>query len=286
MKLEPEGKNILITGASTGIGKTAALYLDQLGFHIYATVRKESDASALEAEGSERLTPVMMDVTDGESILAARELIDQAVADGGLAGVVNNAGIGFTAPLEFVPLDELRRMFDVNFFGLLAVTQAFLPLLRQAHGRIVNVSSIASLMHAPFHGPYTASKLALNGLSNCMRLELRPFDVSVSLIICGIIRTPIWTKGRAIGAEVAEKFPPQAMDLYGDAFGRLGTYFQRTGERGRPPEEVARTIAHALTAKRARQTYFVGSGARLYNVGNKLVYGRLRDWIILRTTGV
>jgi NAD(P)-dependent dehydrogenase (short-subunit alcohol dehydrogenase family) len=286
MKSEPNRGSILITGASTGIGKATAVKLAQDGFQVFATVRQERDGSKLQAEASERLTPVLMDVTEEASIFRARETICQLMADGGLAGLVNNAGVGFTAPLEFVPLDDLRWLFEVNFFGLLAVTQAFLPLLRQAHGRIVNVSSIASLMHAPFHGPYTASKLSLNGLSNCMRLELRPLDVSVSLIICGIIRTPIWKKGRETAMGVGKEFPAQAMAIYGEPFRRLGEYFSARGEQGHPPEIVARTITHALTAKRPRQTYFVGPGARLHNVSNKLLYGRLRDWVILRTIGI
>jgi NAD(P)-dependent dehydrogenase (short-subunit alcohol dehydrogenase family) len=286
MGSEPQRGAILITGASTGIGRATALHLDQRGFQVFATVRKERDASTLEAAASERLTPVLMDVTDEASILSAREVIYRTAVDAGLVGLVNNAGVGFSSPLEFVPLDELRWLFNVNVFGLLTVTQAFLPLLRQAHGRIVNVSSTASLVNAPFNGPYTATKLSVNGLSNSLRLELRPFSVTVSVIICGIIKTPIWEKGRAIATRAGQHFPPQALELYGDAFRQLGDFFARVGEQGRRPEAAARAITHALTAKRARQTYFVGHDARIYNIANKLLFGRLRDWVILRTTGV
>jgi NAD(P)-dependent dehydrogenase (short-subunit alcohol dehydrogenase family) len=273
MGSEPQRGAILITGASTGIGRATALHLDQRGFQVFATVRKERDASTLEAAASERLTPVLMDVTDEASILSAREVIYRTAVDAGLVGLVNNA-------------DELRWLFNVNVFGLLTVTQAFLPLLRQAHGRIVNVSSTASLVNAPFNGPYTATKLSVNGLSNSLRLELRPFSVTVSVIICGIIKTPIWEKGRAIATRAGQHFPPQALELYGDAFRQLGDFFARVGEQGRRPEAAARAITHALTAKRARQTYFVGHDARIYNIANKLLFGRLRDWVILRTTGV
>ena len=142
-------RNILITGTSTGIGKATALHLDRLGFRVFAGVRKQSDADALCAEASDRLTPTFLDVTNPESILKAKQEINSSAGDAGLWGIVNNAGVGFLTPLEFVSLDSLRWLFEVNVFGLLAVTQAFLPLVRQARGRIVNVSSEAVLAIAP-----------------------------------------------------------------------------------------------------------------------------------------
>jgi NAD(P)-dependent dehydrogenase (short-subunit alcohol dehydrogenase family) len=263
---------VVVTGASSGIGKATAKHLDGLGFQVFATVRRKSDAQALEAVSSDRVKTILMDLTDE--------------AGAGLAGLVNNAGVGFSGPLEFVPLDEVRWLFEVNVFGLLAVSQAFLPMLRQAQGRIVNVSSTASLLNAPFHGPYTASKLSVNGLSNSLRLELRPFDVSVSVIICGSIKTPIWEKGGAYTERVTKRFPSQAWALYGDAFGRIGAYFTALGKRGKAPETAARVIAEALTAKRPRQTYLVGPDARLSNIIHRLFSGRMRDWAIVRLTGV
>src|SRR5512142_396294 len=143
--------NVLITGCSTGIGRATALHLDKLGFQVFASVRRERNAQALCAQGSERLTPIMMDVTDGESIAAAASQVRHAVGEGGLCGLVNNAGVAFHSSLEFVPLDDLRRLFEVNFFGALAVTQAFLPLIRQAGGRVVNISSASELVSVPFH---------------------------------------------------------------------------------------------------------------------------------------
>ncbi|MCK5428705.1 MAG: SDR family NAD(P)-dependent oxidoreductase, partial [Anaerolineales bacterium] len=162
MEINQQRGAVLITGTSTGIGKATALHLDQLGYQVLATVRKEHDAETLRSQCSKRLTPLLLDVTDEDSIAQAKGVVSQAVGDAGLLGLVNNAGVSFTSPLEFVPLDELRWLFEVNFFGLLAVTQKFLPLLRQAQGRIVNISSTASSVVAPFHGPYSASKLALN----------------------------------------------------------------------------------------------------------------------------
>lgn len=275
---------VVVTGASTGIGRATALQLDQLGFKVFATVRNERDAQALHSASSENLIPVLMDVTDPASIISAKEQVGYAVGDEGLAGLVNNAGIAFQAPLEFVPLDKLRWLFDVNVFGLLAVTQAFLPLLRQRRGRIVDVSSSATLFVVPFHGPYSASKLAVNGLSDALRLELKPFGVQVSVLICGNMKTPIWEKAGQFSDQVAEGFPPQAMELYGQPYRKLREYFVRLGKAGISPETVARQVAHALTARRAKNTYFVGPDAVLHNIVNKIAYGRLRDWLVYRVS--
>ena len=277
---------VLITGTSTGIGRTTALYLDKLGFEVFAAVRKERDANMLSAEGSERLKPILLDVTDEATIALARDKVCRAVGDRGLAGLVNNAGIGFISPLEFVPLDELRGLFEVNLFGLLAVTQAFLPMLRKARGRIVNISSTSSIMVAPFHGPYSASKLGLNGLSDALRLELRPLGVQVSVVVCGSVKTPIWEKGGGLAERITKHYPPEAWELYGSRYKRLRDYFTRMGQAGVPPETASRAIAHALTARRARNTYLVGPDARLFNIADKLLYGRLRDWVTLRVIGL
>jgi short-subunit dehydrogenase len=284
MDINHKNGAVLVTGTSTGIGRTTALQLDRLGFSVFASVRNEYDAQALCSEASQRLTPVIMDVTDQNSIDRAKEQVSHAVGDSGLAGLVNNAGVGFVSPLEFIPLEELRRMFEVNVFGLLAATQAFLPLLRQGGGRIVNISSTASFFVAPFHGPYSATKLAVNGLSNALRLELKPFGVQVSVVVCGSVQTPIWEKGDVLVDRVTKRFPPQAMELYGEPYRKLRAYFSRIGKAGVPPEAAARKIIHALTARRAHNTYYVGPDANFYKIADKLLFGRLRDWVILKNT--
>jgi NAD(P)-dependent dehydrogenase (short-subunit alcohol dehydrogenase family) len=285
MNIQQKTDAVLITGTSTGIGKATALHLDRLGFRVFATVRNENDAQALCAEASERLVPLLMDVTDQASIDQAKEEVGQAVGDAGLAGLVNNAGVGFLAPLEFLPLDELRWMFEVNVYGLLAVTQAFLPLLRQKRGRIVNISSTASLFVAPFHGPYSAAKLGVNGLSNALRLELKPHGVQVSVVVCGSIKTPIWEKGEHLADRALKDFPPQAMELYGEHYRKLRAYFSRLGKAGVLPEAASQKIVHALTSRRPKNTYYVGPDANFYKIADKLLYGRLRDWVISQTTG-
>lgn len=275
---------VLVTGTSTGIGRTTALELDRLGFSVFASVRNEHDAQALCSEASERLTPVLMDVTDQSSIDRTKEQISHAVGDAGLAGLVNNAGVGFVSPLEFIPMSELRWMFEVNVFGLLAVTQAFLPLLRQGSGRIVNISSTASVFVAPFHGPYSATKLAINGLSDALRLELKPHGVQVSVVVCGSVQTPIWDKGDHLVDRITKSFPPEAMELYGEPYRKLRAYFSRIGKAGVPPETAAHKIIHALTARSAHNTYYVGPDANFYKFADKFLYGRLRDWVILNST--
>jgi NAD(P)-dependent dehydrogenase (short-subunit alcohol dehydrogenase family) len=277
---------VLVTGASTGIGEVTALYLDRLGFKVFATVRKERDGDMLSSKGSERLTPILLDVTDKDTISLARKQVTRAVGDSGLLGLINNAGVGFTSPLEFVPLEELRRLFEVNVFGLLAVTQSFLPLLRQAQGRIVNISAAASIFVAPFHGPYAASKWSVNALSKALRLELRPLHVQVSLIVCGSIRTPMWEKAASLSKRITQRYPADAWTLYGSRYQKLRDYFAKIGHTGVAPEVVSRSIAHALTAKRVKNTYFVGPDARLFTIADKLLFGAMREWVILRSIGL
>lgn len=185
------GRAVVITGASTGIGKGCALALDKLGARVFAGVRKEADGAALQAEASERLTPVMLDVTDGDQIQAAVRLVQEGMGDAGVAGLINNAGIGVGGPLEFIDLDDLRWQMEVNVIGPMAMIRAFMPLIRQGKGRIVNISSIAGRSATPFMGPYSASKHALEALSDPLRVELRLWNIHVSLIEPGAVQTPI-----------------------------------------------------------------------------------------------
>lgn len=286
MANETSGKTVLVTGTSTGIGHATALHLDQLGYQVIGTVRKESDAQNLRASASSNLRTLFLDVTSASSIDQFKEALRQELGDGGLWGLVNNAGVGFISPLEFVPLDQLRWLFEVNLFGLLAVTQVCLPYLRQEKGRIINISSVASIIVAPFHGPYSTSKWGVNALSNALRLELRPFGVQVSVMICGVINTPIWDADSELDDRIWDGQPPSAQELYSVRYGKLSHYFQKSGPSGIPPEEAARIIGEALTGKRAKQTYYIGNDARLYRLLTKLLPERLRDWITLRTIGL
>ncbi|MFZ5818106.1 MAG: SDR family NAD(P)-dependent oxidoreductase [Bacillota bacterium] len=254
---------VLITGASTGIGEASALHLDRLGFQVFAGVRKAADGEALRAKGSQRLTPVILDVTDPGQIAAARALVERSIGEAPLVGLVNNAGIALAGPLEFLPLDDLRLQLEVNLVGQLAVTQAFLPLIRKARGRIVNVGSISGRMANPLLGPYAMSKFALEAMTASLRQEVRKWGIHVCLIGPGAVATPIWRKSMAAAEERLERMDPQVTALYGDLIEAMRRYQARRGDGGIPPLEVARAIEHALTAAKPRTRYAVGPDARL-----------------------
>ena len=207
-------KTIVITGASTGIGKACALHLDKLGYQVFAGVRTETDALSLQDASSDRLTTFYIDIAKSESILSATNMLKSTLKSVGLDGLINNAGIVVAGPLEFVPIDSLRSQLEINVIGHIAVTQALLPLLRQAQGRIINMSSVSGRVATPFLGPYAASKFALEALSDSMRLELMPWDINVSVIERGPISTPIWTKSIEATKLMIDKLPKKAKVLY------------------------------------------------------------------------
>jgi NAD(P)-dependent dehydrogenase (short-subunit alcohol dehydrogenase family) len=274
----PSG-TVLVTGASTGIGEATVMHLRELGFSPIAAVRKDEDAERLEGRG---LRTTRIDVTDADQIAAARE----ALGDEPLAGLVNNAGIAVAAPLEFLPIDRLRQQLEINLIGQAAVTQAFLPALRRARGRIVNVSSIGGRVGLPLVGAYNASKFGLEGLSDSLRRELRPHGVDVILIEPGGVKTPIWKKGEELADEMLEDVPPEAERLYGRMIAAVRTGTQRIArETGIEPSEVAEVIGTALTSSRPRARYLVGSDAKQRAVMAKLLPARVMDRLIIRALG-
>jgi NAD(P)-dependent dehydrogenase (short-subunit alcohol dehydrogenase family) len=282
MTTEQEKGAVLVTGTSSGIGRALALHLDRLGFRVFAAVRSERDAEAWRSQATSRLSTVLLDVTDAGSVARARKDVGRALGDSGLWGLVNNAGMSFRAPLEAVSLERLRALFDVNVFGALAVTQAFLPLLRRCRGRVVNVSSIASVLVTPFHGPYSASKVTLNALSTALRLELAPLGVQVSIMIVGGVQTEIWNKVVRLTEEATGNLSPELEAAYGARQRRALDHFMSRGRSGMSPDAAARAIGRALTDKRAKRTYLVGRDARAYLLLSGLLSGGLRDRFILR----
>src|SRR5919204_4783282 len=212
---------VLITGASTGIGEACALHLDRLGFTVFAGIRKEADGRALQAKASPRLTPLALDVTDQGQVTATVQTIESSLGAGGLWGLVNNAGIAVGGPLEFLPVDEFRLQLEVNVVGQLRVIQAVLPLVRRARGRIVNMSSVSGKLSAPFMGPYSSSKFALEAISDALRLELRPWGIMVSVIEPSNVATPIWGKSLQAGMAVIERLPARAREPYGPVTSRM-----------------------------------------------------------------
>lgn len=273
--------SVVITGASTGIGLACALYLERHGFTVFAGVRKQVDADTLRQKSSERLTPIFIDVTQPDTIATAAQTVTDAVGSAGLGGLVNNAGIAVAGPLEFLPINELRNQFEVNVVGQVAVTQAFLGLIRQGQGRIINMSSISGRVALPFVGPYAASKFSLEALTDSLRVELKPWGIDVISIQPGAIATPIWEKSVAKADNLLEKFPPEVHKLYGDKMNTVRAGVLETGENGIPAKTVAKVVGRALTVKRPKTRYVVGWDAKLGALLVKLLPDRLRDWLIL-----
>jgi NAD(P)-dependent dehydrogenase (short-subunit alcohol dehydrogenase family) len=263
-----DGRTVLVTGASSGIGRATALHLAKLGAHVLAGVRSPEAGEAL----GPSVTPVQLDVTDQADV--------DALAEHRLDGLVNNAGIAITAPLEFLPLDELRRQLEVNVIAQLAVTQACMPALRASSGRIVNVSSISGRVALPLYGPYAASKFALEALSDALRREQQ--DVNVVLVEPGAIATPIWDRSLASADALYNAMPPLAHERYGALVAKLRGMAEKQGEEGEPPEAVARVIATALATPNPRTRYVVGRSARIQAALARALPGRAMDKVLAK----
>ena len=261
-------RSVLVTGASSGIGAACAARLVVSGWQVFAGVRREGDAP----EGTDE---VLLDITDANQIARAAEQI------GELDALVNNAGIAIAIPLEFIPLEELRRQLETNVIGQVAVTQAFLPHLRRSRGRIVFVGSIAGRSALPFLGAYAASKHALEALADTWRVELRPFGIEVSLVEPGTIHTPIWTKSAALADTLANGAPPELRELYGERIAAFARVAAQRGARGASVTAVADAVENALTRERPRTRRLVGRDAKIRS-GIERLPDRLRDSVYER----
>lgn len=273
---------VVVTGASSGIGRATALHLDALGFQVFAGVRREPDGASLRRDASPRLRPVILDVTDAASLATAAKEVEADLDGEGLAGLVANAGIGVGGPVEFVPLDELRHVLEVNSVGMVATLQAFLPLVRVGGGRIVAVGSISGRLAAPFAGPYAASKFAVEALCDSLRVELRPWGLHVALVEPGDVATPIWEKTQRFADEMLARLPDEGRRLYGDLIPAVRERLAQSAKGAASPEGCARAVHHALTARRPKSRYLVGSDAKAQAALAWLVPDRWRDALIAR----
>lgn len=258
-------KSVVVTGTSTGIGSATVTELVRHGFHVWATVRTDADAKTLRAAHPDSVSVLRMDLTDVDSVRAAGEAVRAA---GPLHGLVNNAGVALPGPLEHVPMDLFRRQVEVNLIAQLAVTQAMMPALRSARNggadaRIVMVGSIGGRIAGPMLGGYHASKFGLVGLTDSLRAELAPSAIPVVLIEPGAIATAIWGRGKAAGDEMADQLPDQARERYGRQVAAARANATRAEEKGLPPERVAKVVREALTARRPRPRYLVGTDAHV-----------------------
>lgn len=261
-------RTALVTGASSGIGQACAVQLVSSGWRVLAGVRRAGEAP----DGTEE---VLLDVTAADQIRAAAELVDQ------LDGLVNNAGIAISAPVEFVPPEELRHQLEVNLVGQVAVTQAFLPALRRAKGRIVFMGSIAGRSALPFLSPYAASKHALEAVADSLRLELRPFGIHVSIVEPGSIKTAIWARSAQRADKLIAASDGELGDLYGERIAAFRQIALERGAAGAPTGKVAKVVLEALTAERPHTRYLIGRDARL-RAGFERLPDRLRDRIYER----
>jgi NAD(P)-dependent dehydrogenase (short-subunit alcohol dehydrogenase family) len=273
--------SVLITGASSGIGAATALRLDADGMRVFAAVEDAGDGATALAGASERLTRIVLDVTDDRSINQAIALV-QAQAPGALDGLVNNAGVGFPGPLEILPLDTLRKQLEVNVIGQVAVSQAALPLLRQAGGRLVFVGSIGGVLASQFAGAYHASKFAIEAIADVWRQELEPDDISVILIEPSAISTPIWDKGTQELDELMATDPPE-LPRYEERLHAFKESLESADEHGESPEDVAEVIVKALTENRPDTRYVVGGSGKLATALKPLVPDRLADKLAEQT---
>jgi NAD(P)-dependent dehydrogenase (short-subunit alcohol dehydrogenase family) len=279
-------RSILITGASTGIGEACALEFDRRNWRVLAGVRSEEAGRRLREQASPRLSTLHLDVTDSESLTAAIHQATEMLGNAGLDGLVNNAGIVVAGPMELIPLAELRKQFEVNVFGQVATTQAFLPLLRAARGRIVMMSSISGQVTSPYLGPYAASKHALEAVSDALRMELRRWGIGISIVEPGSVATPIWGKARGEADRMAERMTEAHTALYGEEIEQMRRSTERLAARGIPVQKVVDVVVHAMTAKRPKTRYVVGAQARLAAATFRFLADRTKDWFILRELGL
>jgi NAD(P)-dependent dehydrogenase (short-subunit alcohol dehydrogenase family) len=257
-------RSVVVTGASTGIGRAVVGRLVDSGFHVWSTVRRQADAESLRAQHGDAVSPVLMDVTDEASMRAVGERVTAA---GPLFALVNNAGVALPAPLEHVPLDVFRRQLEVNLVGQLAVTQAMLPALRASRtrnqdARIIMIGSIAGRIAGPMLGPYHAAKFGLVGLTGALRAELAPTGIRVILIEPGAIATPIWTRGAADGQELAAGLTEEAQERYRAQINAALANARISAARGLPAEQAAATIVRSLTDRNPRPRRVVGRDAQ------------------------
>jgi NAD(P)-dependent dehydrogenase (short-subunit alcohol dehydrogenase family) len=275
-------RNVLVTGASSGIGEATVLYLAERGMQVFASVRDHADGVALQskAPGTGAVRPVVLDVRDQASVVRAVDEVSAAVGADGLAGLVNNAGEGFPGPLEVVDLGELREQLEVNVVGQVAVTQAALPLVRQAAGRIVFVGSIGGKLAAPFAGPYHASKYAIEAIGDCLRQELAPDGIAVSIVEPGPISTGIWGKAQQRIDDLLTRSP--TVDRYRDRLLEVRDSLQSADESGGSPREVARVIAKALTASKPATRYPVGAAATVASAVKPWIPDKIFDAVARR----
>jgi len=274
---------VVVTGASTGIGRVAALLLANKGYRVFASVRREEDARSLDAESSHCVSPLMLDVTDPRQITAAGRSVAEALGpEGGLNALVNNAGVIMPGPLEFMSVERVRKMFEVNTIGMVAVSQQFLPLLRKGRGRIVNVSTTGNAFALPLVAGYQAAKAAQDLLSQGLRRELMTWDIPVSIVKPLVPRTPMWDKGFREAQQTIDDMPADGRELYGPMLQRGLDFMRGRESRGVPPDHSARLIVRAVEDRRPKNIYFANPVASVLTFITRNTPAFMIDWAVRR----
>jgi NAD(P)-dependent dehydrogenase (short-subunit alcohol dehydrogenase family) len=283
VSMSEQSQLAVVTGASSGIGEATVRALAARGFHVLAGVRREADGDQLSGQSIE---PIILDITDPAHVAEIAERVEQDPYGRRLGALVNNAGIAVNGPVEGIPMDEWRRQFEVNFFGHVAVTQALLPALLAAGGRVVNVSSIGGRVAAPTFGAYAASKFALEAVSDVLRREVGRLGVQVIVIEPGTVATRIWGKGLAAAQELAAKMSVAQLTRYRDLLEAATKRAQALERSGIDPADAALVIADAIEARKPRARYLVGRDAKLMARMAGLLPDRLVDRLIARDLGL
>jgi len=258
---------VVVTGASTGIGRASVKVLTDKGFHVFGSVRKQTDADSLTKEFGDKVTPLTFDVTDEAAVKAGAASVKETIGDATLSGLVNNAGIAVSGPLMHIPVEEVRHQMEVNTISPLIVTQAFLPMLGATNppssnpGRIINISSVAGKTASPIVGPYAMSKHALEAFSEALRRELMLYGIDVIIIGPGAVATPIWGK-----AEEVDITPYKDTD-YKQAIDGVRNYMLTNGPKGIAPEKLGELVHHTITTPNPKVRY-------------PIVPNYLTDWLI------
>lgn len=274
-----KNKSVLVTGASSGIGKSTALFLDKQGYKVYAGVRKSPDGEKLKSESSNLLTPVILDVTDSDSIKDVYKMISNE-SDYNFFGVVNNAGIGISGVLEATPIEDIKKLMDVNIIGLMAVTKIFIPLLKKTKGRIINIGSTSGYLATPSSSAYTGSKFAVRAISDSLRNELSIFDISVCLVSPGAVESEIWDKSKSYKEKIKSSVSQDLLNEY--------SMFIKYGEKlvdlvkPIPAVEVAKSVHHAISSDKPKIYYNVGTDCKMAARISKLPKSLLDKIIMTR----
>ena len=278
MTRAPEIQEIaIVTGASTGIGAATARELARRGFHVVAGVRRDCDADAIRGPGIE---PLIIDITKPDHIQALAARIDGDPQNRLVRALVNNAGIGVNAPVEVFAIDEWRRLFEVNFFGHIAVIQALLPVLIRSKGRVVNISSVGGKIAMATYGPYAGTKFALEAVSDALRREIEPFGVKVIVIEPGAVTTEMLGRVAATGDGVTSGMTPEQHGRYAALMHSIISQAQAAVPKGLPAERAAQVIADAITSKRPRTRYTVGRDAALITCLVRILPDRMLDRVL------